>query len=335
MASPIRAKHSSWEDTMPLDHYVSQVHLKKFYSPVLGNRMYAIRKTDLKSFTPNSESVCRITEGSTNAYLDQDRAIESFLKTIEPNYNAALDDLIAEKIDDKCIYTIAGFVAYITACSPAAMRIQSGPLKSILETTATMMDARGLFPTPPPVLAGESLTDLLRSGAVEFTIDPKYPQAIGISSILKLTTTFGNFKWEILHNHFDDSPFFTSDFPVAIEETNNPHLPNRIVPLAPALAIRIRLDPTVDQSKSDCSFTKFGFRRRNLDKQEVISLNRLIVRCAEDTVFYRDDHSWVLPFVSKNQRYRIHPYARKVATSTGMLQVSMQRVAVSSDQGAD
>ena len=50
---------------VPLDHYVSQVHLKNFYSPVLGSRMYATRKRDLKSFTPNSQSVCRIEDGST------------------------------------------------------------------------------------------------------------------------------------------------------------------------------------------------------------------------------------------------------------------------------
>lgn len=313
---------------MPLDHYVSQVHLRNFYSPALGNRMYAIRKTDLKAFTPDSESVCRISEGSTNAYLQQDRAIEEFLKTIEPNYNAALNNLVTEEIDDKCIYTIAGFVAYVTTCSPAAMRIQSGPLRSTLETTAAMLDERGLLPPPPPALAGTNLTELLRSGAVKLRIDPKYPQAIGISSILKFTTTFGNFKWEILHNHFDDSPFFTSDFPAAIEETDNPHIHNRIVPLTPSLALRIRPDPTVDTSKSDCSFTKFGFRRLDLDKQAVLGLNRLIVRCAEDTVFYRDDHSWVIPFVSKNQRYRIQLYTRKVATPTGMLQVSTQRVGI-------
>jgi hypothetical protein len=61
---------------MPLDHYVSQVHLKNFYSPALGSRMYAMRKHDLKSFTPNSQSVCRIEDGSTNAFLKNDRMIE-------------------------------------------------------------------------------------------------------------------------------------------------------------------------------------------------------------------------------------------------------------------
>jgi hypothetical protein len=200
---------------MPLDHYIPQVHLKKFYSPALGDRMYAIRKTDLKIFTPNSKVVCGINDGSTNAYLREDRAIEEFLKTIEPKYNAALDKLIEKKIDNECIYTIAGFVAYVITCSPGGMRIQSGPLKNMVETRTTLLDGQGLFPPPPSLLAGTNLTELLRNGTVEVMIDPKFPQAIGVNSILKLTALLGNFKWRIFRNDFDDTPFFTSDFPAA------------------------------------------------------------------------------------------------------------------------
>jgi hypothetical protein len=316
---------------MPLDHYISQVHLKKFYSPALGNRMYAIRKTDLKAFTPKSDDVCRILDGSTNAYLRDDRAIEEFLKTIEPKYNAALNKLIAGTVDKECIYAVAGFIAYIASYSPAAMRIQSGPLKSTVETTATMLDTHGELPPPPAVLGGRNLTELLRSGAVKVVIDPKYPQAIGINTILKLTALLGNAKWEILHNDFSDSPFFTSDFPSAIEKTDDPRILNRIVPLAPSLAIRIKPDPAIDKDRSDFSFANFGYRSRNLGRAEIVQLNCLIVRCAEDMVFYRDDHPWVLPFVAKNRCYRIEPHTHTLPTPTGKLLVSTQRVVSSAE----
>jgi hypothetical protein len=69
---------------LPLDHNVSQVHLRNFYSPTLGGIVYAIRKNDLKSFTTNAQSVCRIENGSTNPYLREERAVEEFLKGIEP-----------------------------------------------------------------------------------------------------------------------------------------------------------------------------------------------------------------------------------------------------------
>ena len=311
---------------MPLDHYIPQVYLKNFYSPALGDRMYATRKSDLKSFTPNSKSVCRIPDGSTNAYLKEDRAIEEFLKTIEPKYNEALAKLIGDKIDEQCIYTIGGFVAYVVSCSPAGMRIQSGPLKSSVETVAATMEARGLIPPPPKELGGESLVELLGAGSVKVKVDPKFPQAIGISSIHRSLAIFGNFRWDILLNGFNHSPFFTSDFPAAIEETRDQHIINRIIPLAPNLAIRIRPDLTIDKNLADFSFANFHCRRRSISQKEAVEINRLIVRCAEDTVFYRDDSAWVQRFIAKNRHYRVEPSTSKQPTRNGSLLISRLKI---------
>jgi hypothetical protein len=311
---------------MPLDHYVSQVHLRRFYSPALGNRVYAIRKSDLKAFTPRSEDVCRIMDGSTNVYLRENRYIEDFLKTIEPNYNAALDKLISGPIDKDCIYAIAGFVAYVISCSPAGMRIGCDPLKNIVESTTAMMDAKGSFPPPPPQLGNTTLTELIRDGVISVTIDPKFPQALGINTILSRTATFGNCKWEILHNDFDDSPFCTSDFPAAIEETGDPRILNRIVPLAPNLAIRTKPSLTIGEARPDFSFPDFGCHRRKISFKELVRLNCLIVRCAEDLVFHRDDSPWVRSVVAKNRHYRVEPYTHRLPTSTGEFLVPTQRV---------
>lgn len=312
---------------MPLDHYVSQVHLRKFYSPALSNRMYATRKADLKSFTPNSESVCRVMDGNTNAYLLKDRVIEDFLKTIEPNYNQALESLTSGKVESSCINTIAGFVAYIVTCSPAGMRIQSMPLRRVLKHQAEVMDAQGAFPPPPAVLGGASLTDLLRDGRVEFAIDPKYPQSIGITSIFNFIDIFGNCEWEIIQNDFKDSPFFTSDYPIAIEKTSDPRVLNKIVPLAPNLAVRIKPDISRDRTQKDFTFSKFSYVKRNIGHEDVVKINTLLVQCAEETVFYRDNYPWVQAFIRKNQHYRIETYTKKLRTSTGTLLLPTQIVA--------
>lgn len=285
-----------------------------------------MRKADLKTFMPNSESVCRVMDGSTNAYLLKDRVIEDFLKTIEPSYNPALENLTTGKIDSNCIYAIAGFVAYVVTCSPAGMRIQSMPLKHMVEHEAVVMDAQGVFPPPPAVLGGASLTELLRDGAAKVMIDPKYPQAIGIDSILGFINIFGNCKWEILQNDFKDSPFFTSDFPIAIEKTSDPRVLNRIVPLTPYLAVRIKPDISIDRTQIDLSFPKFSCVSRHIGHGDVVKINTLLVRCAEDTVFYRDNTSWVQPFIRKNQHYRIEAYNKKLRTATGTLLLSTQRV---------
>jgi hypothetical protein len=53
---------------MPLDHYVSQVHLKNFNSPALNGLIYAIRKSDLKRFRTKSQDICRIEAERVNDF---------------------------------------------------------------------------------------------------------------------------------------------------------------------------------------------------------------------------------------------------------------------------
>ncbi len=251
---------------MALDHYVSQVHLKNFYSPALDGLMYAIRKSDLKRFTPKSQDVCRIEEGSTNAYLTEDRAVEEFLKDVEPRYNASLAKLRERKMDQEAIASLAGFCAYVVTCSPTAMRLHSGPLKATLESTAAVLDKQGMIPKAPEALGEKSITELLADGTVKFTVDPKFPQAVGISNILHHTSVFGNSPWEILHNGEINNPFFTSDYPVAMEIFNINTPINRIVPLAPDLAIRIIPDIRLSGTKPDLTFAKFRATPRQLKR---------------------------------------------------------------------
>jgi len=304
---------------MSLDHFVSQVHLKNFYSPKLGSLMYAIRKSDLKLFTPNAKSVCRIEEGNTNSYLREDRIVEEFLKSIEPRYNIALAKLAEDKIDPECIFVIAGFVAYVSTCSPAAMCIHSKPLKAFVEETAKNMGSKGFIKPPPIDLGGKSLFEFLEDRKIRISINPKYPQAIGIQSILSMTKQYGNFSWDILVNPFSDNPFFTSDFPIAIEKTKNSHILNRIIPLAPHLSIRIRPNRSNIRNQKDYSFS--GFRRKihKLNRSEVIAINRLIVRCAETTVFFRDNYTWVYDFVKKTAGFRIEIRTEKIPYEKGRL----------------
>jgi hypothetical protein len=288
---------------MALDHFVPQVHLKNFYSPI-NRRLYAIRKSDLKPFTPRAEDICRIEQGSTNAYLTHDRAIETFLKSIEPKYNMSVDNLRKNNIEKQTVFVIAGYFAYVARCSPAAMRIYAEPLKAYVKATATIMERQELIESAPEALGGRSISDLFADGTAQVNIDHKYPQSLGIKNIVDTTKLFGNCRWEILLNEQSDSPFFTSDFPVAIERRRDGVI-NHIVPLAPDLAIRIIPDINLRRVPLDNSFSKFAYGRRTLRAEETRYINRLIVQCAEDLVFFRDDLQWIKQFVSKYRRHRI------------------------------
>ncbi len=254
---------------MALDHYVSQVHLKNFYSPVLGDAFYALRKDNLKLFQQASARVCRIEENSTNGYLKDDRIIEEFLKTVEPKYNEAIRHLAVGDINSECIYVIAGFVSYVLVCSPAGMRIQSQPLKASVEEAAKMIERIADLGPPPPSLGGDTLAELIESGKVGVHIDPKYPQAIGITNILSILKIFGNSKWEILLNPFEENPFFTSDFPIVIERAEDRRVLNRVVPLSPSLAIRICPNIELDRDEIDFDFAYYQYRVKKLSRSEV------------------------------------------------------------------
>ena len=166
---------------MALDHYVSQVHLRQFYSPLLGEMMYSTKKSDLKLFRCDSRSVCRIDENSTNAYLVNNRVVEEFLRDVEPKYNASIAKIRDGKIDFESILALGGFIAFVTCCTPAAMRIHMAPLQSMVMSETAILERQGLLPPAPAALGGKTATELLADGTARIEIDPKYPQAVCIA----------------------------------------------------------------------------------------------------------------------------------------------------------
>jgi hypothetical protein len=311
---------------MPLDHYVSQVHLKNFYAPALGELLHAFRKSDSKKFSARTQDVCRVPDHNTNPFLQQPRAIEDFLKGVEPKYNTSLEKIRNDKIDHECIHCIAGFVAYVVTCSPAALRINAGPLKGAVEAMARLADAKGALNKAPPSLGSKSLTELLDEGGITAEVDPKYPQALGINSILHHQSIFGNSSWEVLRNFKEDTPFFTTDYPIAIEPTGLGTPVNRLVPLAPDVALRIKPDSRLARAPDDPTFSKFTSTRRALKRHEVVDLNRIIVQCAEDLIFYCDELWWTDEFLQKNRRHYIETVGLKAQHGGTQLPMWSQRI---------
>ncbi len=312
---------------MPLDHFVSQVHLRNFYSPALGGeQMYGFRKRDGHVFPCRSKDVCRIEDGSTNRYLKHNRAIESFLKTIEPRYNGAIGAFREGSPRQEAVYVVAGFAAYVATCSPTAIRLGQNPLKSAVEATAKILDSEGALQRAPEILGSKTATQLIDDGDLMFNIDPKFPQALGITTILDRAGIWGNSIWDLIRNPYADNPFFTSDFPSAIEFSQHPGILNRLVPLAPDFAVRIRPDPSAKMKRGDVGFPGFRCRSVVAKEAEVRAINQAIVRCAEELVFFRDQRTWVLPFLKKNAAYWIEPLTTQVKVDKGFLNVSTMRI---------
>jgi hypothetical protein len=130
--------------------------------------------------------------------------------------------------------------------------MHSAPLESLVASEAAILDRQGVLPRAPAVLRNKTLTELLADGTVRVNIDRKYPQAVGISTIRNRTALFGNSRWEIVRNNARTSPFFTSDYPVALEAKDT-RFANWIIPLAPDLAIRIIPEISLSRTEPDLS----------------------------------------------------------------------------------
>jgi hypothetical protein len=302
---------------MSLDHYVPQVHLRNFYASELGNRLYAIRKYDHKSFQPDSSSICRIEEGNTNPRLQEPRAIEEFLKQIEPKYNTAVSLISRGEPNAHSVFAIAGYMAFILTCSPAANRLGSEHLKELLDHLAKKMDEKNQFTPPPPSLGATNITELLEQGRIQISVDPKYPQALGISQIWSFTSAFGNSHWELLINDYPDSPFFTSDFPTAVEFSQTQIL--RVFPLRPNLAVRVFPYQEFGKDKHELDFPNFSLSIRKPSRKEISRINQKIVYSAEELVLFSSDLPWIPKFVAKNSDMRLINRTHRIPKGSGTL----------------
>jgi hypothetical protein len=311
---------------MALDHYVSQVYLKNFYSTDMGPLMHAIKKSDLKYFTPDSDSVCRIEKGNTNPFLAEERIIEEFLKSIEPNYNRAVDALLEENFRNDVLYTIAGLVAYIQTCSPTGVQISKKHMETMIEDAGKIFDQQGKITPLPEELGGKTFTELLNQGSVNVEVDPKYSQAIGISSIINTLSFFANCHWDIIINEYEDSTFFSSDFPIGFERSKDPLIINKIFPLRPDVAIRIKPHMNINTDKPDYEFPEFRYRVIKPKRKEVVEINRLLVRCAENMVFFNKYQDWIFPFIKKNSKYHIKSQVYEAPAGSSKYQFFTSRV---------
>jgi len=289
--------------------------------------MFGIKKSTREKFPCSPKDVCRIEDGSTNAYLREERVVEKFLRDIEPRYNSAIDAFRNGRTDPDSVYVIAGFVAYVATCSPTAMRVHSDPLKHTVEATTKVLDTQGKFREPPDIFGARTITELIENNTLEVSINQKYPQAIGIANIFRFASALGNGVWDIVVNeHVRESPFFTSDFPAAIEDNANPNLKNRVVPLAPDLAVRITALPSRDNG-IDMNFPRFRGRFVRPRAFDIRCINETIVRNAEELIFYRDEFPWLTRFVEKNSRFRLEPLTETITLDGGgSLIVATQRV---------
>jgi hypothetical protein len=106
---------------------------------------------------------------------------------------------------------------------------------------------------------------------------------------------------------------------VALERTADPRVLARLVPLARDLAVR--LVPMLPAGPLRRQTPQANRRRRHrpADREEVAKLNRTMLRCAQDAVFYGNDAHCAPKLVVRNREFRVLPISRSIPTECGSI----------------
>jgi hypothetical protein len=171
---------------------------------------------------------------------------------------------------------------------------------------AKTLEQKGELPKAPKSLGYDKFSEMIDKGVIDIDVDPKYPQAIGISNILERVAVWAQSDCQVLINNCEDLPFLTSDSPVALEITPGSPIIPRVIPLAPDLAIRIVPHLNAGRDYLD-GVAKFSPVFRRISRAEVKQINKNIVRCAEASVFASIRRKGLERMVSKNSDIFVFP----------------------------
>jgi hypothetical protein len=304
---------------LALDHYVSRVHLKQFLRHSDKKLLLATRKSDLHEFTPLPRDVCRLEDGSTNEFLTDNRAVEDFLKDIEPAYDPCLAKIKDGEFDWQSRQVFGGFVAYIQTYTPAAIRMFDPMVRALLKSTMKHLEDLGeLEPFDCPDIPdwhGKSVSQLTTEGKVNLDINLKMPQAMATTQLLRIRDSLASCDVTILRPR-GNGRFLTSDFPSIILGHHQNKFAQRFLPISPKLGIVFHTQTSVEERDDvDYRFVDIGEKR-------VQAINDEIIRAAENLVFSTHKYPWLRNKVKQFRKFR----AENVTERIGPMIHSQQRI---------
>lgn len=186
--------HKTRHGIMPRDHYVAQTYLKHFLSPELENLLHAYDKQDLKHFTPTTKNICCSQDCDTNPYFEDERAIDKYLRVIEPKWDHGVEDINALLKYEEVKYFMAGYIAVLVSCTPASIRTLTYATEQIIASggnilTQQMQEHPERFPEIEP-LPPDIFEKVMDAGGIAAQVDPKHTHARTIQNLVDLQWHF-------------------------------------------------------------------------------------------------------------------------------------------------
>jgi hypothetical protein len=299
---------------MAKDHYVAQTYLRAFGLAVNPDSVNVIRKSDLsRQGAIPVKSICYGVNWSTTEYIpDNPRAVEDYLKLFEPKWAECVKSIQEDAYTETTKYLMAGYLSYLRACTPTAVRLGSEGLAHIVQDLYNRIEEKEL--SKPDTKYREVIELIRKHGGTQVEIKEAYPKAMGISSLIACQKILATSPWIVFKNE-TPTEYITSDNPVCMQYWN----PNRCdfyCPLTPRLAIVIHPIRDTEPRESD----SLG----SLKPEGVAMLNRLMVQSAEDKVIF-NKHDEVEALVKENRDWRVELRKIKIPVGKGHLFIHQQK----------
>lgn len=297
------------------DHYVARTYLKNFSVVNKPGLVNVIRKSNLQRLTEiDVGDICHKKDWSTNEYFaGKERVVEDYLKTYELDWTRCVHLLRSGNFDFESKSNMAGYIAYLSACTPTAARIahisaeESAQLAfDIIERSERRKVSKELQ---------DKISDFeSKHGKFKIRVNDHFPKAMGINGLPKLRETLLNFRWVILRNE-TGVPYITSDNPVCRNYENARGTCDLYCPITPEIAIII--ESSREQTEEHDAL---GL----ISEDGVRLFNELMVKSAEDMVIFGDAQS-VYELVEKFQDWQVGLMIVKLPEHKGSTLITQQK----------
>lgn len=299
---------------MAKDHYVAQTYLQGFSIDGRKGFVNVIRKSKLQRLDEIPvQSICYEIDWSSNEYFSENpRVVEEFLKPLESKWSNCVRSISTDTYNATTKYLMAGYLAYLRACTPTAVRLGADALRYFAHDLYNWLEEKEL--SNPNTEHREAIKTICELGGTKVLIKEAFPKAIGISTLIGIQKVLANSPWIVFRN---ETPLqlLTSDNPVCMQYWNSNQC-DVYCPINPWLAIVIH--PL--REKEPRGIDSVG----SLKLEGVERLNRLIVQSAEDKVIF-NEHPYIESFVNENKDWGVELQTLSIPTEKGKFILHQQR----------
>ena len=217
-------------------------------------------------------------------------------------------------------YELAGYIAFLRACSPTAKRLGQQMLAGAVEPIAYGVGLSNL--DKADYLSKElkrTLREAYQEREIKIKIDRDFAHAQGISILFKTLHRCYCSHWLVLVNE-TNTPFITSDSPAILyREDIHQQWAQKYIPLKPSLALLIAPDFAIERPGIE------DVRRYKNDKDAfgvvkqsyVRKFNEAIVKNAERIVLHQKKADWVEQLVCQFRMWRTEAIVSHLPTDKG------------------